>query len=349
MKKPSAGSRITRRRWLRQGVRHAAVLGLAGSAVIQNRRQARAADNTAPNPFAYDVSRLEKTDPKLVRFTETRRFHCAQPDPRRLTLGPDGNLFVAARDAVAVLDPTGAPVRELPVAGPARCVAIAADGTTFVGLRDHVELFDAGGQRTAAWDSPGRKTWLTGLAVGDQGELFAADSGNRLVWRYNRAGKVLGRLGEKNPQRDIAGFILPSPYLDVAWHKDGLVRVNNPGRHRVEVYTREGDLELTWGKASMGIDGFCGCCNPIAVALLPDGRYVTCEKGLPRVKIYREHGEFDCVVAGPELFPQNARIGAGEEAADGARAALDAAVDAHGRVFVLDTITGDIRRMEPKA
>jgi hypothetical protein len=99
----------------------------------------------------------------------------------------------------------------------------------------------------------------------------------------------------------------------------------------------------------MGVDGFCGCCNPIAVALLPDGRSVTCEKGLPRVKIYREHGEFDCVVAGPEIFPQNARIGAGEEAADGTRASLDAAVDAHGRVFVLDTITGDIRRMEPKA
>ena len=45
--------------------------------------------------------------------------------------------------------------------------------------------------------------------------VFAADSGNRVVLRYDRSGKLLGRIGEKNKDRDIPGFVIPSPYLDV--------------------------------------------------------------------------------------------------------------------------------------
>jgi hypothetical protein len=349
MKPDRSPIRLTRRGFLRASARQAAVLGIAGSAAMSAARPARAGSDTTPNPFAYDVSRLEQFDPKLARYAETRQFRCPRPDARRMALGPGGNLYVAAGNYVVILDANGTPVSELALTAAARCVAAAPDGTVFAGLRDHIEVFDAKGQRRAAWDSPGKKTWFTGLAIGDRGEVFAADSGNRVVLRCDRAGKVLARIGEKNPQRDIAGFILPSPYLDVVWHTDGLLRVNNPGRHRVEVYTLDGDLELTWGKPSMAIDGFCGCCNPIALALTKDGRCVTCEKGLPRVKIYQEHGALDCVVAGPELFPENARVGAGEAAADGVRAALDAAVDAQDRVFVLDTVTSRIHVMEPKA
>ncbi|MBM3243119.1 hypothetical protein FJZ31_43220, partial [Candidatus Poribacteria bacterium] len=50
------------------------------------------------------------------------------------------------------------------------------------------------------------------------------------------------------------------------------------------------------GYLSMDIDGFCGCCNPVNFAMLPDGRFVTCEKGLPRVKIYDADGTFSGVV-----------------------------------------------------
>src|SRR6185369_16684319 len=127
-------------------------------------------------------------------------------------------------------------------------------------------------------ESPGKKTWITGLTVSDK-ELFAADSGNRCVLRYDRSGKLLARLGEKNKERNVRGLIVPSPYLDVAIGKDGLLRVNNPGRHCVELYTTTGEFELFWGKPSAATEGFCGCCNPIALVMLPDGRCVTAEKG----------------------------------------------------------------------
>ena len=88
------------------------------------------------------------------------------------------------------------------------------------------------------------------------------------------------RIGEKDAERGITGFGVPSPFLGIVLGSDGLLYVNNLGHHRVEACTFDGDLGRTWGKPSLAIDGFCGCCNPIGVAVLPDGRFVTCEKGL---------------------------------------------------------------------
>ncbi|RME96422.1 MAG: hypothetical protein D6766_00735 [Verrucomicrobia bacterium] len=168
-----------------------------------------------------------------------------------------------------------------------------------------------------------------------------------MVWKCQPDGQIAGRIGDRDKERDIPGFVLPSPYLDVEWAPDGLLRVNNPGRHRVEFYTPDGHLELAWGRPGMAIECFSGCCNPINLALLPDGTVVTCEKGLPRVKLHSPHGEFLGVVAGVEMFPDNAKTGAGEGFGDGVRASLDAVTDPEGRVYILDTVTRQIHVMEP--
>jgi hypothetical protein len=185
------------------------------------------------------------------------------------------------------------------------------------------------------------------LSVADN-EVFAADSGSRVILCYDRSGKLARRIGEKNKERNVPGLVLPSPYLDVVLAPDGLLRVNNTGRHRVEVYTVQGELELAWGRPSAAIDGFCGCCNPIGLALLPDGRWVTCEKGLPRVKVYSAEGKFESVVAGPESFPDNARPGAVKDFSEGNLGGLDAAVDTTGKVYILDLVAGDVRVMTRK-
>jgi hypothetical protein len=96
--------------------------------------------------------------------------------------------------------------RALPDA--ARCVAAGGDGTLLVGLRDHIEVFNAEGQRLGIWDSPGKKCRLTALAVSES-DVFSADSGSRLLLRYERSGKLVSRIGEKNRERNVPGFIIP--------------------------------------------------------------------------------------------------------------------------------------------
>lgn len=329
----------TRRDFFRQSAATLAVLNAIAA------QRANAGPQATTNPFAYDVSHYEMVDPKLISHEEITRFKSPYPQARRIAIGPADTLYVCSGNYVTGFNTAGERTSEIACAEPPHCVAPAADGTVFVGLRTHIEVFDAKGTRQATWESPGKKSWITGLAV-SHADLFAADAGGRVILRYDRSGQVTARIGEKNSSRNVPGFIVPSPFLDVHLAADGLLRVNNPGRHRVELYTVDGDFEGSWGAISMGIAGFCGCCNPINLALLPDGRYVTCEKGLPRVKIYSAKGEFETVVAGPDAFTENAKACGPSDCTAGG---LDAAVDSQGRIHILDLVTGSIRIMKHKA
>jgi hypothetical protein len=330
---------ISRREFAAQVARGILALG----AVAVAGRKLFAAEQ---NPFAYELGDLGKTDPKLIGYREIRRIPALKTTSRRIETGPEEMLFVASGNSVVSMNFEGVRGLEIALNAPVRSVTVAKDGTIFAALRDHIEVFDRKGKQLAKWEAAPGKPWLTSLAVGEN-DLFAADAGNRIVLRYDRSGKVVGRIGGKDKDRSIPGFIIPSPYFDVKIHPDGLLRVNNPGRHRVEAYSFDGDFEGSWGTPGGAIGKFCGCCNPINLAVLPDGRIVTCEKGLPRVKVYSAAGEFDSVVAGTDSFPENAKAGAGEREADASLAGLDAAIDSQGRIYILDLVTSEIRVMQP--
>jgi len=340
---------ITRRHFLKETAGGAGILAVGSGSFTASLGLARAASaGKDANPFAYDVERFGKTDPKLIHYEQAARFPGPKPDPRRIAIGPEDRVYIAAGNYVTMLDRDGAQVSEISLSTAVRCVTVARDGTIYAGVRDHVEVFDGKGKSLATWESPGKRTWFTGLAVGEN-DVFAADAGNRVVLHYDKSGKLTGRIGEKNKERNIPGLIVPSPYLDVVLGRDGLLRVNNTGRHRVEAYAASGDLEFSWGKPSAAIGGFCGCCNPIGLALLPDGRYVTCEKGLPRVKIYSHEGAFESVVAGPESFPENAKATFVKGTEDCRLGGLAAAVDSQQRIYILDLVANDVRVMKRKA
>jgi len=204
---------MNRREFLGKGARGAGFLAITGAAVTGAEHLAQAAAGSS-NPFAYDVGRFEKTDPKLIQYEEAGRFACPSPEPRRIALGPDDRLYVASSTGVNVVDSNGRRLDDLASSGPARCVAVAGDGTVYTGLHDHVEVFDKKGQHLATWETPGKKAWFSGMCVGEK-DLFVADSGGRVVLRYDRSGKLAGRIGEKNKERNVPGLIVPSPYLDV--------------------------------------------------------------------------------------------------------------------------------------
>jgi hypothetical protein len=327
----------SRREFFGQAAGAMAVLGTIAT-------QRAGAGNEPKNPFAYDVSHLQQTDLKLITYQEIARWKAPHAEAKRITNGADDTLYVCSGNYLTACSRSGERGVEIALSEPTRCCAVAKDGTIYLGLRDHIEVFDAKGVRKATWESPGKKPWLTGIAV-TENDVFVADAGNRVILRYDKSGKLVRRIGEKDKERNIPGFIIPSPFFDVKISRDGLLRVNNPGRHRMELYTADGDFEGSWGTASMSITGFCGCCNPIAFALLPDGRFVTCEKGLPRVKVYSATGEFESVVAGVESFSENARACGPSDCTAGG---LDAAVDSEGRIYILDIVTGDVRVMKRK-
>ncbi|MCX8155557.1 MAG: twin-arginine translocation signal domain-containing protein [Verrucomicrobiae bacterium] len=343
MKKPNPPAQETPISLTRRGF-----LGtLAGGAATAAAGAAPAPPPSKANPYEYKVEHLFKTDPKHLIYEMQSTFRLPVAEGRRVAVGPEDQIWVSAGKTLLVFSARLEKLREIQALDVIRAVAVEGDGTAYVAVKDHVEVFDPQGRRREPWNIPGPNAWFTGIAVAAK-DVFAADARNRVVLRYDKSGRLVGRLGEKDASRKIPGLVVPSPFLDVEVGPDGLLRVTNPGRHLVETYTFDGNLVNSWGKTSMGVEGFCGCCNPINIALLPDGRYITCEKGIPRVKRYSAKGEFEGVVVGPEAFPESLRTGAALNKWDGSMAGLDAAADGQGRVLVLDQVSNTLRIMTPK-
>jgi hypothetical protein len=145
------------------------------------------------------------------------------------------------------------------------------------------------------------------------------------------------------------GFVVPSAFFEASISTDGNVKVANPGRHRVETYTPDGNFLNAWGHASMAIDGFSGCCNPANFTILADGRLVTSEKGLNRIKIYRPDGEFEGVVAGPDQLIEDEALA--ERACRDCRVGfgMPVAADSDGVVWALDPVSESVRAFTRRA
>jgi len=299
--------------------------------------------------FGYDIEKLAAIDPALIMYDES-----AEPvvtgfqEARAIAVDSAPRIYVAGDKAIRIFDDTGALSGTIAIGGAPRCLAVASDGLVYVGVGDHVEVYNGSAKRIAVWQSPGESAILTSIALSKAGDVFVADAGNRIVIRYDRTGTEINRIGKKDTERNVPGFVIPSPYFDVAVPRDGMLRVVNPGRLRVETYTFNGDFEFSWGKPSVKIEGFCGCCNPVNIAILPDDGFVTCEKGLNRVKVYDHDGRFRGVVAGPRQlapdlaldicrFPEQCQLGG-----------FDVAADSRGTVYVLDTIKNVVRIFVPK-
>ena len=282
------------------------------------------AKNRYPEPgpnLVYDTESFEQVDRVETRFHETGRILPGVETPEALAVGPDGRLYVAGKDTVQVLDADGNELNRIAVDGSPTCIGLAADGDILLGIRDRIAILDAADFTQTEWPALEPRTYLTSIAASGD-DVYVADAGNRVVLRFGRDGVLKDRIGETD--------------LDLAFDGDGALWVANPGRLGIESYRENGDLITSWYRPSLKLDGFSGCCNPSQIAFRRDGKLITCEKGLVRVKVYdATSGEFQELVAGSALFPRE-------------QAVRDLAVDGRDRILVLDPRYNAIRVFEEK-
>ena len=267
--------------------------------------------------FEYSLDDYRTVDPALVKYREVDSLVPAISNLTALAIAPDGRVLVGGANAIEFF-PSG---KCLSIGGTPSCMAMDDEGVLYVGLQDHVVVIDHSGE-TTDWPAPGEKAYLTSIAV-DDWYVYVADAGSRRVWRYAKSGGEPFEIGKKDWANGVRGFYIPSPFFDIDIGFDGSLWVVNPGYHALENLRPDGMPISKWERSSMTIEGFSGCCNPAHFALMPDGSFVTAEKGLPRVKIHNLDGSLRCVVAAPDQF---------DEGATG----LDLAVDENGRIHVLD-------------
>lgn len=337
----SDGTSFNRRSFL--GTAGAGLLGLTGWLAACTKRGGKTGKTELDSRFTYDVSQFEQTDPALLLYREGAPIPSGFDDPKCLAVGPDNSIYIGGDRSVRRLDRSGQLLSTIALA--AKPLALSAtEARLCVALKNHLEILDANGKPLAVGEALGERTWLTGVAHAGE-TIFLADAGGREIIRCDANGKVLGRFG--HPGDGNPGFVIPSPYFHVAIGSDGLLWVNNPGRHQIEAYTTDGKFELGWGTPSMAVEGFCGCCNPVYFSRRPDGKFVTSEKGLNRIKIYDAKGKFEGVVAGPETLVKDLDLAKKACADCQVGFGFDVACDSAGRVLALDPATKTVRVFTP--
>jgi hypothetical protein len=292
--------------------------------------------------FSYDDQDADIADPKLIEYDRVAEIPLDMDQPRAIAVNEQDRILVAGDNVVHVFSSDGEKLADFTVGGSPTAIAVAPQdakmpGRILVAIGDVIRLFDATGKPEGTWRLSGEKpVRITSIAV-DVADVFVADFGNRAVRRLDMEGRTVQTIEHRGTKGEQGEFNIPSAFFDVAIADDEVLRVAHTGMNRIESYTYDGDPLGSWGVASARPIGFFGCCNPAHFALLPDGRYVTAEKGIVRVKVHDADGEFVCLVADPKTL---ARPVASSEAAEMRLTTkwIDVAADRQGRVLVLDPI-----------
>ena len=289
-------------------------------------------DRQQANPYALPLDTLTAVDPSMILYKEVRNLKLEMEMPSGLSILGE-KLLVVGDKKLIICNLSGELIKEIPLQTEPLCVKATAD-RCYIGSAKQVTVLDPGGKLISNWDAFYENSVLTSIDVYDK-KVFIADAGKRVVYRFSDSGEKELEFEGKVGEGDKHGFIIPSPNFDLAIDLSGDFWVANPGKHALENYTFDGNLRGWWDAMTCDIKGFSGCCNPANFTFLPDGNFITSEKGIVRIKEYKPSGEFVGVVAAPSKF-------------EGEQHAPDVVADNLGRIYALDKERKMIRVFEKK-
>jgi hypothetical protein len=308
------------------------VLGVLIVALIVGDFMMDRPDKRKANPFEYSVEEFKDVDPELILYKESKNFNIGFDEPTGIVVNGD-RIYLTGDQNLKIINTSGQLLLNIDLPAQPKTVESFND-KIYMAVDNQVLEYDEEGNLLKEWGSPGENSILTSIAATDS-IVFVADAGNRRVLKYSDEGELLLQFEGKSSDEVLHGFIIPSPCFDLAINDFDELWVVNPGMHALENYTFDGAQRGYWENTGIKIEGFSGCCNPSHFAFLPDGSFVTSEKGMVRIKVYKPSGELFGVVAPPKKFKDD-----GE--------APDVSTDAEGNVYALDFDRKTLRVFEPK-
>jgi hypothetical protein len=238
-----------------------------------------------------------------------------------LALGPRDAMYALGDNEVRVFEAGGRMALTWKAPEQASCLAVAADGRVVIGSPGRVDLYsDAGGRIGGFAAGSGEKPADVTAVRLLRDAVLVADAAAKVIRRYDLRGAEQGLIGDRNK---TGGFMLPNKSLDFDVDGAGVIHATDTGRHQVTSWTLDGTMAASFGKFGMTKpEDFVGCCNPVNVAVAPDGGIVTAEKGIARVKVFSKERTLLAVI-GPEHFDPMCRH-------------IHVAVDSTGRIVTAD-------------
>jgi sugar lactone lactonase YvrE len=224
---------------------------------------------------------------------------------------------------VRVFDANGGVARAWKAPEQAACLTVAQDGRVLVGAPGRIEIYGATGNHIGGFSvgESGKAADITAVKV-FRDMILVADASARLVKRFDTSGVERGLIGS---QHKTGSFMLPNRSLDIDVDAAGTVYATDTGRHQVTTWKLDGTVVAAFGKFGLSKpEDFVGCCNPVNLAVAPDGCLVTGEKVVARVKVFGLDRSLLAVI-GPEHF-------------DPMCTHIHLAVDSSGRIVAADPV-----------
>lgn len=273
------------------------------------------------NPYSMKMDSLGEIPTDKFCSTNYSYIQLQGTKSEAIAVDKNNNIYVSFDKKIQSFDTSGNPVSEINCDYLATALAFS-ENKLIAAFTNEISIYDAAGKQLKNWKLENEKSYITSLAAIEE-NIYAADAQAAKVYCFSEEGKLLKTIGQSVDKKELTFFVLPSFYFDVAIGTDKSVWVANTGRHKLVQLDNEEHIVSSWGETSSAVEGFCGCCNPSNFALMRDGSFITAEKGLVRVKKYNEDGDFECVIAGPEKFKEDAK-------------GLDIAIDSNDRIYVLE-------------
>jgi uncharacterized protein (TIGR03663 family) len=130
------------------------------------------------------------------------------------------------------------------------------------------------------------------LVIAKDGSVYAADTGNSRILKYNTAGELITSWGT----RSVAGQTPPAPATfaepwGITLDGDGNVLVADTWNHRIQKFDPNGKFLLQWGISGVAADGLDRLWGPRGIAVAPDGAIYVTDSGNKRVVAFSPEGK----------------------------------------------------------
>jgi hypothetical protein len=308
-----------------------------GGALLRERPEPKAASGTEPAaapPPAVALTGMQVQYDMVAVLGNAKSTHPFRTSLHATAAGPADRIYALGDGEIRIFEPDGRFIRSWK-AGEALCFTVGPDGRVCTGGPGRVDIYDGNGNHTGGFPAGDhdRPAHVTSIKL-FRDEILAADGAAKYIRRYGQTGKQLGLIGTQNR---TGGFMLPNRSLDIAVDQArSIVYASDSGRHRVTSWSIDGTPGRPFGRFGMrNPEDFVGCCNPVNIAVTPDGNILTAEKVAARLKVYEPGGKLLAMV-GPGHF-------------DPACTFIRVAVDSKGRILAADPVRRTITVFSPAA
>ncbi len=271
---------------------------------------------------------IKQFDTSLVGFVREKLWETGLNSLTGISINDD-RVIVCGDSLVAIYDTIGHKTFEFMIDSPATCIYITGN-SILIGMQSAAIRTDFSGNIISRFEIPFSGSRVTSI-TSDGNYVYIADAGKKRVLKFDNQGRFVKEFSRKDCCADGKGFIIPGPYFDIAISGDNNLWIVNPGKLRIEKYSVAGKLQSGWGEDLDPDTRFSGHYNPVHFGLLPDGGFVTYEKGNDKIKVFDREGKFRAMVGGAGSFKGKSDFMPGSK-----NLVKDLATDQSGRIYILD-------------